>query len=79
MSEELTIREIRIDEAADSRLTSFEVIMSLKFQSTKISIYRPLYLRPNKLSVALYNIYTLYEMVKIVIHQLKKMSYQTNI
>ena len=44
MTEELVIREIRIDEAtgwgdSDSRMTSFEVIMPLKLQSTKISIY----------------------------------------
>ena len=44
MTEELVIREIRIDEAAgrgdsDSRMTSFEVIMPLKLQSTKILIY----------------------------------------
>ena len=32
-------REIRNDEAADSQMTSFEVIMPLKLQSTKISIY----------------------------------------
>ena len=40
MTEELVIREIRIDEVAvrgdsDSRMTSFEVIMPLKLQSTK--------------------------------------------
>ena len=39
-----SFREIRIDEAAgrgdsDSRMTSFEVIMPLKLQSTKILIY----------------------------------------
>ena len=39
MTEELVIREIRIDEAAgrsdsDSRMTNFEVIMSLKLKST---------------------------------------------
>ena len=44
MTEELVMREIRIDEAAgrsdsDSRMTSFEVIMPLKLQSTKILIY----------------------------------------
>ena len=44
MTEELVIREIRIDEAggrddSDSRMTSFEVIMPLKLQSTKIVIY----------------------------------------
>ena len=44
MTEELVIREIRIDEAAgqgnlDSRMTSFEVIMPLRLQSTKILIY----------------------------------------
>ena len=44
MTEELVIREIRIDEAtgqgdSDSRMTSFEVIMPLKLQSTKILIY----------------------------------------
>ena len=44
MTEELVIHEIRIDEAAgrgdlDSRMTSFEVIMPLKLQSTKIFIY----------------------------------------
>ena len=44
MTEELVIREIRIDEAAglgdlDTRMTSFEVIMPLKLQSTTISIY----------------------------------------
>ena len=44
MTEELVIHEIRIDEAAgrgesDSRMTSFEVIMPLKLQSTKILIY----------------------------------------
>ena len=44
LTEELVIREIRIDEAAgrgdsDSRMTSFEVIMPLKLQSTKILIY----------------------------------------
>ena len=38
MTEELVIREIRIDQAAgrgnsDSRMTSFEVIMLLKLQS----------------------------------------------
>ena len=43
MTEELVIREIRIDEAAgrgdsDSRMTSFEVIMPLKLQSTKTLI-----------------------------------------
>ena len=38
MTEELVFREIRIDEAADSRMTSFEVIMPLKLQSTKILI-----------------------------------------
>ena len=41
MTEELVICEIRIDEAtgrgdSDSRMTSFEVIMPLKLQSTKI-------------------------------------------
>ena len=44
MTEELVIREIRMDEDAgrgdsDSWMTSFEVIMPLKLQSTKISIY----------------------------------------
>ena len=44
MTEELVIREIRIDKAAsrgdsDSRMTSFEVILLLKLQSTKIFIY----------------------------------------
>ena len=44
MTEELVIREIRIDKAAgrsdiDSRMMSFEVIMPLKLQSTKILIY----------------------------------------
>ena len=44
MTEELVIREIRIDEAAgrdksDSRMTSFKVIMPLKLQSIKILIY----------------------------------------
>ena len=40
MTEELVIREIRIDEAADSRMTSFEVIMPLKLQSRlEILIY----------------------------------------
>ena len=41
MTEELVIREIRIDEAidSDSRMTSFKVIMPLKLQSTKILIY----------------------------------------
>ena len=44
MNEELIIREIRIDEAADrgdlgSRMTSFGVI--IKFLSTKILIYMP--------------------------------------
>ena len=39
MTKELVIREIRIDEAAgrgdsDSRMTSFEVIVPLKHQST---------------------------------------------
>ena len=58
MTEELIIREIRIDEAAgrgdsDSRMTSFEVIMPLKLQSTKILIYY----WGNKIRVALYNIY----------------------
>ena len=43
MTEELVIREISIDETAgpgdsDSRMTSFEVIMPLKLQSTKILI-----------------------------------------
>ena len=43
MTEELVIREIRIDEPAgrgdsDSRMTRFEVIMPLKLQSTKILI-----------------------------------------
>ena len=43
MTEELVIREIRIDEATgrgdtDSRNTSFEVNMPLKLQSTKILI-----------------------------------------
>ena len=43
MTEELVIREIRIDAAAgqgdsDSRMTRFEVIMPLKLQSTKILI-----------------------------------------
>ena len=40
MTEELVIREIRIDEAAgrgdsDLQMTCFEVIMPLKLQSTK--------------------------------------------
>ena len=44
MTEERVIREIRIDEVAgrgdsDSRMTSFEVIIPLKLQSTKILIY----------------------------------------
>ena len=44
MTEELVIREIRNDEAAgrgdsDSYMTSFEVIMPLKLQSSKILIY----------------------------------------
>ena len=44
MTEELVICEIRIDEAAgrgdsDSQMMSFEVIMPLKLQSTKILIY----------------------------------------
>ena len=44
MTEELVIREIRINEVAcrgdsDSWMMSFEVIMPLKLQSTKISIY----------------------------------------
>ena len=44
MTEELVICEIRIDEAAgrgdsDSRMMSFEVIMPLKLQSTKLLIY----------------------------------------
>ena len=44
MTEERVIRELRIDETtgrgdSDSRMTSFEVIMPLKLQSTKISIY----------------------------------------
>ena len=44
MTEELVIREIRIEEAAgrgdsDSWMTNFEVIMPLKLQSTKILIY----------------------------------------
>ena len=43
MTEELIIREIRIDEAAglghsDSWMTNFEVIMPLKLQSTKLLI-----------------------------------------
>ena len=43
MTEELVIREITIDEAAgrgdsDLQMTSFEVIMPLKLQSTKILI-----------------------------------------
>ena len=43
MTEELVIREIRIDEAAGpgdshTRMTSFEVIMPLKLQSAKINI-----------------------------------------
>ena len=44
MTEELVIREIRIDEAAgrgdsDSGMTSFEVIMPLKLQSNELLIY----------------------------------------
>ena len=42
MTEELVICEIRIDEGggdSDSWMTSFEVIMPLKLQSTKILIY----------------------------------------
>ena len=44
MTEELVIREIRIDEAAgrgdsDSRMTSVKVVMPLNFQTTKILIY----------------------------------------
>ena len=44
MTEELVIREIRIDEAAgrgdsDTRMMNFEVIMPVKLQSTKIVIY----------------------------------------
>ena len=44
MTEELVIREIGIDQAtgrgdSDSRMTSFDVIMPLKLQSTKILIY----------------------------------------
>ena len=62
MTEERVIREIRIDEAAgrgdsDSRMTCFEVIMPLKLQSNKLSIYST-YLRPNKIRVALHNIHT---------------------
>ena len=59
MTEELVIREIRIDEAtgrgdSDSRMTSFEVIIPLKLQSTKILIYS---IWDIKIRVALYNIY----------------------
>ena len=41
MTEELVILEIRIDEAvgrgdSDLRMTSFDIIMPLKLQSTKI-------------------------------------------
>ena len=44
MTEELVIRENRINDAAgrgdsNSRMTSFEVIMPLKLQSTKTFIY----------------------------------------
>ena len=42
MTEELVIREIRMNEAAgnsDSRMVRFEVIMPLKLQSTRLSIY----------------------------------------
>ena len=44
MTEELVIRQIRMDEVAgrgdsDSRMMSFEVIMPLKVQATKILIY----------------------------------------
>ena len=44
MTEELVIREIKIDEAAgrgdsDSQMTSVKVVMPLKFQTTKILIY----------------------------------------
>ena len=44
MTEELVFCEIRIDETtgrddSDSRMTSFEVIMPLKLQSTKMLIY----------------------------------------
>ena len=44
MTKELVIREIRINEPtglgdSDSWMTSFEVIMPLKLQSTKILIY----------------------------------------
>ena len=50
MTEELVIREMRIDEAAgrddsDSRMTSLEVIMPLKLQSSKISIYSVRYIK----------------------------------
>ena len=38
MTEELIIREIRIDEAADSWMTSFKVIMPLEHQSTMKSL-----------------------------------------
>ena len=39
MTEELVIREMRIDEATDSGMTSFEVIITFKLQSTEILIY----------------------------------------
>ena len=42
MIEELVIHEIRIDDAAgdsDSQMTSFEGIMPLKLNSTKMLIY----------------------------------------
>ena len=40
MTEELVIHEIIIDEAADLQMTSFEVIMPLKLQSTmKVLLY----------------------------------------
>ena len=46
MTEQLVIREIRIDEAtgrddSDSHMTSFEVIMPLKLQSTMKALFRP--------------------------------------
>ena len=50
MTEELVIREIRIDEAAgrgdsDLRMTSFEVNMPLKLKSNKILIHSILDIR----------------------------------
>ena len=66
MTEELVIRQIRMDEVAgrgdsDSRMMSFEVIMPLKVQSTKILIY-------SIWDVTSVHIYSIWDIISVYMH-----------